>query len=74
MRLMANDEKALDMYFSSFIDDEEGDEDYVPFEEWKQVLTQRVREKEEGLQTGTHGAIGPVRGGGGRGGKVVEWK
>lgn len=38
MRLMANDEKMLDSYFSSFFDDEEGDEEYVPFEDWKQVL------------------------------------
>lgn len=37
MRLMANDEK-LDSYFSLFFDDEEGDEEYVPFEDWKQVL------------------------------------
>ena len=37
MRLMANDEKALDVYFSSYLDDDDGDEDYVPYEEWKQV-------------------------------------
>ena len=33
---MANDEKVLE-YFSAFFDDEEGDEEYVPVEEWKQV-------------------------------------
>ena len=38
MRLMANDEKVLDSYFSSFFDDEEGDDEYVPVEDWKQVL------------------------------------
>ena len=37
MRLMANDERALDSYFSSFFDDEEADEEYVPIEDWKQV-------------------------------------
>ena len=37
MRLMANDEKALDLYFSAFFDDEEGDEEYLPVEDWKQV-------------------------------------
>ena len=37
MRLMANDEKALDLYFASFLDDEEGDEEYLPVEDWKQV-------------------------------------
>ena len=34
---MANDEKALDLYFSAFFDDEEGDEEYLPVEDWKQV-------------------------------------
>ena len=34
---MANDEKALDLYFASFLDDEEGDEEYLPVEDWKQV-------------------------------------
>jgi hypothetical protein len=33
---MANDEKALDLYFSAFFDDEEGDEEYLPVEDWKQ--------------------------------------
>lgn len=36
MRLMANDEKAME-YFASFFDDDDGDEEYVPVEEWKQV-------------------------------------
>ena len=37
MRLMANDEKMLDSYFSAFFDDDEGDDEYFPVEEWKQV-------------------------------------
>ena len=37
MRLMANDEKLLDSYFSAFSDDDEGDDEYVPVEDWKQV-------------------------------------
>ena len=36
MRLMANDEK-VDSYFSAFFDDDEGDDEYFPVEEWKQV-------------------------------------
>ena len=38
MRLMANDEKALDSYFSAFFDDDDGDDEYLPIEDWKQVL------------------------------------
>ena len=33
MRLMAND----DSFFSAFFDDDEGDDEYVPVEEWKQA-------------------------------------
>ncbi|CAI8034292.1 Mesoderm induction early response protein 1 [Geodia barretti] len=37
MRLMANDEK-VDSYFSAFFDDDEGDDEYFPVEEWKQEI------------------------------------
>lgn len=43
MRLMANDGKTLsDSYFAAFFDDDEGDEEYVPMEEWKQVYIRRL--------------------------------
>ena len=62
---MANDEKALDSYFSAFFDDDDGDDEYLPIEDWKQVLERaRGGGREQGVEGESKGWRERARGGG----------